>query len=572
MPFDFACPNWSEMIGAGLTPIADLALDEAAAEQAVAIYNNLRLPDVAGHPRLGEVSAEWPRDIVRAIFGSTDAAGQRQVGEVFCMVPKKNGKTTVAAAVGLIFMLLNRRPNADMLLVGTTQKISEIAFNQAKGIIGADPYLQDRFHIVDNGSTRIINDRTNGARLMIRTFGMDVLTGCKPIFVMLDEVHLLGAISYAADVLRQIRGGLMPFPESLFFMITTQSDHAPAGVFKSELSYARGVRDGVIRDGVRLLPLLFEFTEAVQTGKEQAWLNPKLWHLVTPSLNRPITIARMIEGMKRAEHDGHREVVAWATQHLNVEVGMAIMIDGWSGAKYWQATLQADVTLQTIKDNCDVCTVGVDWGGADDLCSLAVIGRRASDRVWLIWGKSWARPSVLEQRKSIAARLTDFASAGDLHLVQFGEDQARECADICEELWTAGLLPIEGGIGLDAAEAGGLPLLVDELAQRGMTEPLVRGISQGYRLGGAAAALALKLESRQALHADQDILAWAVGNAKQELSGSNYRITKQASGSAKIDPLMAIFDAVELMTNNPQAGNAVQPTPWDLDPEYRMAM
>ena len=46
-------------------------------------------------------------------------------------------------------------------------------------------------------------------------------------------------------------------------------------------------------------------------------------------------------------------------------------------------------------------------------------------------------------------------------------------------------------------------------------------------------------------------MAWCVGNAKVEPRANSILITKQASGFAKIDPLMALFDAVSLMALNP---------------------
>jgi len=48
------------------------------------------------------------------------------------------------------------------------------------------------------------------------------------------------------------------------------------------------------------------------------------------------------------------------------------------------------------------------------------------------------------------------------------------------------------------------------------------------------------------------LMNWCVGNAKVERKGSTMRITKQAAGSAKIDPLMALFDAAALMATNPE--------------------
>lgn len=49
------------------------------------------------------------------------------------------------------------------------------------------------------------------------------------------------------------------------------------------------------------------------------------------------------------------------------------------------------------------------------------------------------------------------------------------------------------------------------------------------------------------------MMAWCVGNAKVEPKGNAILITKQASGTAKIDPLMAFFNAVQLMALNPEA-------------------
>jgi phage terminase large subunit-like protein len=54
-------------------------------------------------------------------------------------------------------------------------------------------------------------------------------------------------------------------------------------------------------------------------------------------------------------------------------------------------------------------------------------------------------------------------------------------------------------------------------------------------------------------HSVQDMMSWCVGNAKVEPKGNAILITKQASGSAKIDPLMASFNAISLMSLNPAA-------------------
>ena len=560
MAFDgwsFACPDWFERLQDGRSPIPDLPIDRREADHAVRIFNELRLPDVPGQPKMRDAAGEWIRDVVRAIFGSMQtsasaaAAAARRVGEVFLLVPKKNAKTTSAAAIALTFMLLNHRPKADMLIIGPTQKISDTAFQQAKGMIEADAFLRDRFHVRDHRNE--IFDRLNGARLMIRTFGMDVLTGCKPVFCLIDEVHILGGVSYAADVMRQIRGGMLPFPEACLVMITTQSDHPPEGVFKLELDYARAVRDGRITEGVRMLPVLYELPVEIQADGER-WRDTSLWPLVTPNMGRSITLPRLIEGMQRAEHDGVHEVIAWATQHLNVEVGIALHADRWSGAEFWADAGMPGLTLEALIDCCDVAVVGIDGGGLDDLASMAVIGRHRETRVWLHWARAWCHPVVLERRKEIAAALRGFADDGDLVITEAQDQDAAEMAEICVRLRDAGLLPETKAIGVDV---WGITAVIDALDAVGIGDEQVVGVAQGYKLNGAIVTAARRLKDKALRHGRQPICAWSVGNAKQEVRGSNLYITKEKAGVGKIDVLMATFNAVQLMMANPvSAGTA----------------
>lgn len=122
----FAVPDWAERLAAGKSIIPDLPLNEADAARAVAIFDKLRIPDMPGQPTLAEEGGEWQRDIARAIFGSL-VDGERMAPEVFCMVPKKNGKTTTGAALTLIGLLMNERPRAEFVYVGPTHEVADLA-------------------------------------------------------------------------------------------------------------------------------------------------------------------------------------------------------------------------------------------------------------------------------------------------------------------------------------------------------------------------------------------------------------------------------------------------------------
>lgn len=546
--WDLSCPDWAQRLQEGRSLVPHLPhLDEALARRAVAIFNKLRLYDVIGTPPMGEVAGDWWRDIMRALFGSLDpVTGARLIRGLFCLVPKKNAKTTNAAGLMLTALIMNQRPAAEMLLTGPSQEISDKAFNTVRGMINNDAVLLKRFHVANHIKT--ITDRKNDALLKVKTFDEDIVTGAVVAAAAIDEIHLLGRNARAAWIIQQIRGGMVTIPEAFFAMITTQSFTPPAGVFRDELKIARAIRDGTVK-GVDTLPVLYEFTEAQQKDRT-FWENPDNWHLVTPNLNRSIRIPRLIKDFAEAKLKDEKDVRIWASQHLNIEIGLALHSERWRGADYWERAVEAGLTLQEVLRRSEVVTMGGDGGGLDDLLGLAVLGREKGTRKWLLWVHAWCHRSVLELRQSEAPRFLEFEKNGDLTIVDELGDDMDEVTDIVAEVVASGKLPKDKAVGVDMAGLGGL---LDAIIQGGVLQEQINGISQGWRLSGAIMTTERALADGTLKHSGQRIMDYCVGNAKVEPRGSAKLITKQGSGVGKIDPLMATFDAVSLMSMNPQS-------------------
>ncbi len=555
MAWNLACPGWEEKLRAGQSLVPKLPLSPEG-DRAVAVFDKLRLADVPGTPYMAEACGPWFREIVRAIFGSIDPVTRaRLIRELFLLVPKKSSKTTNGALLLLTAQLLTVRPNAEFFFVAPVQDVSEIAFSAAAGAIALDQVLSKKFHIREH--LKKIIHRESHAELSVLTFDPAVLTGQKVSgAVLIDELHVVAKMAKAASAIRQLRGGMLPFPEAFMAFITTQSEEAPAGVFRAELMKARAIRDGK-REGA-MLPVLYEFPEAMQKDPA-AWRNPKNWTMVTPNAGRSVTIERLVEEFDTAQATSEEELRSWASQHLNVEIGLALRSDSWAGAPFWEAQARDGITLKAILARCEVVDVGIDGGGLDDLLGLAVVGRDRNTRKWLSWFHAWAHPSVLERRKSEAQRFLDFAADGDLTIIeQVGED-VEQLASLVAEVEKAGLLDKVGvdpaGIGavLDALVGTGVPQRGRD--HEGKEYDKIIGIPQGWRLNGAIKTAERKLAEGVIVHGGSRMMAWCVGNAKVEPRGNAILITKQASGTAKIDPLMAGFDAWSLMSLNP-AGQA----------------
>jgi phage terminase large subunit-like protein len=153
----------------------------------------------------------------------------------------------------------------------------------------------------------------------------------------------------------------------------------------------------------------------------------------------------------------------------------------------------------------------------------------------------------LERRKSEAARYRDFAKYGDLIIVdEIGQD-IQQVGDIVMKCEESGLLD---RIGVDPVGIGDI---VDEVQARGIEHDRVVGIPQGWRLSGAIKTLERRVAEKSVTHGGQALMSWCVGNARVEPRGNAIVLTKQASGTGKIDPLMAAFNATALMAMNPEA-------------------
>ena len=558
--WDLSCPDWEARIREGRSLMPDLPLFAEDARRAVAIFNKLHIPDVEGTPALADAAGDWFREIVGALFGSLDpASGQRKIRELLLVVPKKNSKTTGAAGLMLTALLLNKRPRAEFILTGPTQEVSDLAFSQVQGMIECDPdgFLQKRMHVQFHVKT--ITDRRTKARLKIKTFDASVATGPKPAGILVDELHETAKISHAASIIGQLRGGMISQPEAFLAFITTQSDQPPVGAFRAELMQARAIRDGTLK-GVPMLPIIYEFpTEMLLGGEAAPWRDPANWWMVTPNRGRSVSIDRLTSDFTAAQAKGDAEIRRWASQHLNIEIGLALQSDAWAGAAFWERQAEPDLTLEALLDRSEVAVVGIDGGGLDDLLGLAVLGRDRDTRRWLHWSHTWAHRVVLERRKSEAARLQDFEAAGELTIVdEMGADVAG-LADIVEQTAASGLLPEKNAIGVDPV---GITDMIDALEERGIRNepdkaPLIIGVPQGWKLNNAINTTGRRLVAGTLVHAGQAITNWAAGNCKAEARGSAITINKQTSGAAKIDPMIALFNAVALMSMNPVASAAV---------------
>lgn len=542
-----AVPDWEDRIMAGKSLLPELPLFDAVAEKALRIFKRLRIPDIHGMPTFGEVCEDWVFDLVRVIFGSYDPNTKvRIISEFFLLVPKKNGKSAIAAGIILTAAIMNERPSVELILISASQKIAGISFTQIKGMIGLDEKLRALFHIQTH--LKLITHHETKAVIMILSADGDIVTGSKAAYVLIDEVHVLLSKPRAPEIMVELRGGLDSRPEGFVLQITTQSKKIPVGQFKAELDQARAVRDGEMQ--LPMLAVLYELPEALT--KKEGWRDEATWPLVNPNMGLSTTMQKLRDKLKMAERSGPDAVALFASQHLNVQVGKGLVQDRWVGAQLWTRpkAVYRGLTFEAFLDLCEVVVAGIDGGGMDDLLGMSFVGRLPGSRGWLSWSRAWAHPIALKRRESIVPELREFEEDGDLVICEYETQDLDDVVELLLAARDAGKLPDKGAIGMDPE---GVAALVDAAIAAGLTLDQIVAVSQGYRLNGPIKGTERKLFDGSFRHADQPIMDWCVSNAKTETRGNAVVVTKAVSGTGKIDPLMALFNAVFLMSLNPEA-------------------
>jgi phage terminase large subunit-like protein len=446
----------------------------------------------------------------------------------------------------LTALIRNWRHSAELYILAPTLEVANNSYKPAADMVRADAELLDLLHIQDN--FRQITHRITRAFLKVVAADTDVVGGKKGSFILVDELWLFGKRSHADAMLREATGGLVSRPEGFVIYLSTQSDEPPAGVFKEKLDYFRDVRDGKIIDP-KSLGVLYEFPP--EMAAREAYLEPANFYITNPNLDRSVSSEWLVDELVKARGGSGDGLRLFLAKHLNVEIGMNLRANRWAGAEFWAVREDSSITLESLLERCEVVIPGIDGGGLDDLFGLSVLGRERDTKDWLSWSHAWAHKGVLERRKSIAAVLQDFAAAGELTIVDDALDDISAIVGIIADIKDRGLL------GCVAVDPAGLGEFTDALAEIEVTveNELLKGAPQGYAMMNAIKTAERKLANGTLRHAPSKLMAWCVGNLKIEPTATAIRATKQNAGDAKIDPVMALFDAVTFMSLNPQAAS-----------------
>lgn len=226
-------------------------------------------------------------DIIKPLYGTLNPDGTRQYRICLIMVAKKNGKTTLAAALALYHLFYDGEIGGEVYSAAVDRPQSSLAFNESALMVRQSLSLTRKCKIIDS-QKRIVNYRTNS---FYRAIPANVPSshGFNASFVIYDELHA-AANRKLFDILLTSMGTRR---QPLLIIVTTAGFDRHSILYE-QYDYAKKILSGVIKDKT-FLPVIYEADE------KDNWQNEKVWYKANPALGTFRSLKEMRSLAKKAK-------------------------------------------------------------------------------------------------------------------------------------------------------------------------------------------------------------------------------------------------------------------------------
>lgn len=546
---DAAGPEWAALLRTlpGFDPFrapGDAWFDAQAAKDAIEfIHECIRHVEGSLAGQLLQLEP-WQRCIIANLFGwkRKDRKGRevRRFRKLFLYVPRKNGKTPLAAAIALYVLFCDNEAGQQNYLAAADRTQAGMLFRQCKGMVEQEEEMDSRCRMyggkAEAGQSRSLVREDDGSFLRVISADADTKHGGNSHLVIVDELHTqpdrelvdVLATSMASANRRQ----------PLFILITTADFDRPS-ICNEELEYAKKVRDGIIDDPA-LLPAVYE------TPDDADWKDPAVWRAANPNLGVSVSEEYLeAEAKKAAENPAYE--LTFRRLHLNQKtrtLSKVIDLAAWDDCG-------EEVDAESLKGR--PCYGGLDLARVCDLSALALLfpPREEGER-WKVLMRFWVPEDDMRQRskrdrvpydawarmKLIVAtpgNMTDFAFIEDCIVKTAGEFDLRELA-------------------FDRTFADAM---ISRLMDEGVN---MVAFGQGFlSMGPAMAEFLRMLKGKLFQHGGNPVLRWCLSNlvARQDPAG-NLKPDKEKSVE-RIDGAVALVMAVGRAMLDPDAMSVPEP-------------
>jgi len=259
----------------------------------------------------------WQKFCVGSVLGWKRADGFRRFRTAYIELPKKAGKSSLAAGFGLYGLIADREPGAEVYATAAKRDQARIVFGDAQRMVRASPELRRRVSVF---KLNLSVDRT-GSKFEPLSADEKTADGLNPSHVIVDELHR----QKSAALRNLMDSGMVSRRQPLMVIITTAGDNNPASAYAIENDYALKPLDGASVDDS-----YFAFVAAIDDPAK--WDDPGQWATANLNLGVSVKIDELARLCAQAKASPTKKA-EFLRYHLNVRTSdstRAIDMDVWA--------------------------------------------------------------------------------------------------------------------------------------------------------------------------------------------------------------------------------------------------
>ncbi|MEI4340995.1 terminase TerL endonuclease subunit [Streptococcus suis] len=352
--------------------------DKVKADRAVTFINNLSHTKGKWAGKRFDL-LPWQEQIVRDLFGIVKEDGNRQFLTAYIEIPKKNGKSELAAAIALYLLYADNEASAEVYGAACDRNQASIVFDVAKQMVQMSRPLEKRSKIM--GATKRIVNYSNAGFYQVLSAETGTKHGLNVSGLVFDEIHAQPN-RHLYDVLTKGSGDAREQP--LFFIITT------AGTDRNSICYelhtkALDILNGRKKD-TSFYPVVYGLSD------EDDWNDEANWRRANPSLGHTIGIDRVREAYQQAL-DNPAEENVFKQLRLNMWTSSSI---AWI-PEHVYAKGNDPIQYENLKGRS--CYAGLDLSSTSDITALVLVfPPRFEEENYIVLPYFWLPEDTLELR------------------------------------------------------------------------------------------------------------------------------------------------------------------------------
>ena len=453
--------------------------------------------------------SDWQlRDIIRPLFNTLRPDGLRQYRTCYVEIPRKNGKTTLAAGLALFLTFLDGEAGAEVVSAAADREQASICFDLAKQMVQSSETLSRNCTIYKK---EIVSSK--GSRYRAISSESTTKHGFNLSGIVFDEIHcqpdreLWDTLTTATGARKQ----------PLTFGITT-AGHDRDSLCWELHTYARSLLEGTAVDPT-FLPVIYS------AGDDADWTTEETWRAANPGYGTSIFADYFAQQVTEAKQSPGKEQ-AFRRLHLNQWTSGSVR---WISPEKWD---QCQGEMPDLRGR--QCWAALDLSSTTDLSAL-VLAFPVDREIWLM-PFCWAPKAALETReRRNKTRFDNWSRSGHLEAT-VGEvinyEQIRAKINELSKIYRITDLAIDRW---NAAQ------LAQQLQSDGIE---VVAFSMGWAtLSPAAKDFEALVLSDQIRHGGHPVLKWCVGNTVIEQDSQGNIRPSKAKSSEKIDLAVAAIMA-----------------------------